>query len=505
MPEPIKFGKIDVNLVSSMTEGRSVPDEDTPFRILVLGDFSGRANRSLVDSRIAVRKPLLVDRDNIDDVLAKLNVEIVLPVPGKDGAPLRLTFADLEDFHPDRLYERLGIFDSVDELRKNLKDPEIVAALAGREASPAPLKEPAKPSQPVQSSGSLLDQIMDDAQGGKAADEPFQGEPQMQRFLKDITEPHLVARAHPRQAELMASADDLAGEMMRIILHHPDFQALESLWRGLNFLVMRLDTDENLKIFLLDVSKEELAADIMSSDDLTKTGIYKILAGEAVKTFGSEPWAAVAGQYRFGDETGDVQLLGRLARIAMVGGAPFIAAAEDTILGCKSLAQSPDPDDWRQTDGQQAWAALRALPEAGYLGLAMPRFLLRLPYGEKTEPLESFPFEEMSAPPVHDEYLWGNPACACAYLLGRAFLEEGWSFAPGQVTDLEGMPLHVYKDQGESAAKPCAEVALTERAAERIMDKGVMLFLSYRNQDVIRLARFQSLADPPANLGGRWG
>ena len=502
MPEPIKFGKIDVNLVSSLKEGRSVPDEETPFRMIVLGDFSGRANRGIVDPKIAIRKPLSVDRDNIDDILVKLGVEISLPILGKDVAPVRLTFTDMEDFHPDRLYERVNLFDSVKDLRKSLKDPEIVAALAGR-ATPTPSAKEQAP--PTQATGSLLDRIMDDAPDGKVADRPFQGEPQMQKFLKDITDPHLVAKAHPRQAELTASVDEVAGEMMRRILHSPDFQALESLWRGLHFLAMRLDTDENLKIYLLDVSKEELAADLMSSDDLTKTGIYKILAGEAVKTFGSEPWAVVAGQYRFGDDTGDVQLLGRMARIAMVAGAPFISAAVDTVLGCTSLAGTPDPDEWREPDGRQAWEALRGLPEAGYLGLALPRFLLRLPYGEKTEPLENFPFEEMSDPPVHDDYLWGNPACACAYLLGRAFLEEGWRFSPGQVSDLEGMPLHVYKDMGESVAKPCAEVALTERAARRIIDKGLMLLLSYRNQDVIRLARFQSLADPPTNLGGRWG
>jgi len=505
MPEPIKFGKIDINLVSSIKEGRSVPDEETPFRIIILGDFSGRANRGIIDSKIVIRKPLSVDRDNIDDVMAKLNVEISLPVLGEDNAPVSVKFAEMEDFHPDRLYERLDIFNSISDLKKGLKDPKIVAALAGPETPPPPAREQARSVEIPQASGSLLDRIMDEAHGGKAADRPFQGEPQMQRFLKDITEPHLVAGAHPKQAELTASVDEIAGEMLRRILHHPDFQAVESLWRGLYFLVTRLDTDENLKIYLLDVSKEELAADLMSSDDLTKTGIYKLLAGEAVKTFGSEPWAVVAGQYRFGDEPGDISLLGRVAKIAMVGGAPFVAAASDTVLGCKSLAETPDPDEWKEYAGDRAWDALRRIPEAGYLGLALPRFLLRLPYGEKTEPLESFPFEEMPDASVHDHYLWGNPAWASACLLGRAFLENGWSFLPGQVVELDGMPLHIYKEDGESVAKPCAEVALTEKAAERILDKGLLLLLSYRNQDVIRLARFQSLADPPTNLGGRWG
>jgi type VI secretion system protein ImpC len=106
---------------------------------------------------------------------------------------------------------------------------------------------------------------------------------------------------------------------------------------------------------------------------------------------------------------------------------------------------------------------------------------------------------------VHEQYLWGNPSFACTYLLAQSFIREGWSFQQGQVMDIEGMPLHVYKEQGESVVKPCAEVVLTEKAAEKILDKGLLLLLSYRNQDVIRLARFQSLADPPANLAGKWG
>ena len=504
MPEPIKFGKIDVNLVSSMTEGRSVPDEETPFRMIVLGDFSGRANRGVVDSKIAVRKPLAVDRDNIDDVLAKLNVELSLPILGKDAAHVQVKFAGVEDFHPDRLYERLEIFESVSDMRDGLMDPAIVSALAGRETVPPPAPDAPPAAAAPQGSGSLLDQIMDEPQGGKTARQPLQGDPAMERFLKDITEPHLVAKAHPKQAGMTAAVDEAAGELMRRILHSPDYQALEALWRGLYFLVMRLNTDEDLRIYLLDVSKEELAADLMSADDLTKTGIYKILAGEAVKTFGSEPWAVVAGQYHFSDSDDDVALLARMGKIARVAGAPFIAAASDAVLGCKSLARTPDPDDWRHAAGEEAWTVLRNIPEAGYLGLALPRFLLRLPYGEKTEPIESFPFEEMPVS-VHDQYLWGNPSLACACLLGQAFLEDGWRLEPGRVTDLEGMPLHVYKDDGESIAKPCAEVALTEKAARRIMDKGLMLLLSYRNQDIIRLARFQSLADPPAGLGGRWG
>jgi type VI secretion system protein ImpC len=503
MPKTISFGKIDVSLTSSMKEVKGVPDEETPFRIVILGDFTGRANRGIVSPGLAGRKAEFVDRDNIDEILARLNVEINLPILGKDSAPVTLKFSKMDDFHSDRLYEKMDIFEAFHDMRKSMKDPEVFASLARQEIPPSPAAEVAQKEDNPETAN-LLDRILDESEGGKVEDKPYRGQPEMERFLREITKPHLVPKTHPKQAEMIASVDEASSELMRRILHHPDFQAVESLWRGLYFLTSRLETDETLKIYLFDISKDELAADLFSADDLTKTGIYKILVGETIKTFGGEPWAVIAGHYLFNNGANDIQLLGRMAKIAMVAGAPFISAASDKVLGCESLAKSPDPDEWQETEENQTGDALRKIPEAGYLGLALPGFLLRLPYGEKTDPLESFPFEEMPGQPVHEHYLWGNPSLACAYLLGRSFIGEGWSFHPGQVMDIEGMPLHVYKEQGESVAKPCAEVVLTEKAAEKILDKGLLLLLSYRNQDVIKLARFQSLADPPANLGGRW-
>ena len=503
MPEPISFGKIDVSLTSATEKTKSVPEQETPFRIAILGDFTGRANKGMLNPGLRDRKPLLIDRDNFDEILARLNVEINLPILGKDSAPITVKFSEMDDFHPDHLYETLDVFDALQEMKQSMKDPETFASLAKGGFPPAVAGGEQKKGDPEV--GNLLDRVLDESEDVKAENEPYQRQPEMDRFLREITKPHLVPKAHPKQAEMIASVDEASGELMRRILHHPDFQAVESLWRGLYFLVSLLETDENLKFALFDISKEELAADLSSAEDLSKTGIYNLLVEQTIKTFGGEPWAVIAGNYVFDQHINDIELLGRMAKIAMAAGAPFISSANDTVLGCESLAKSPDPDEWKETEESQAWDALRKIPEAAYLGLALPGFLLRLPYGRDTVPLESFPFQEMPGQPVHEQYLWGNPSFACTYLLAQSFSREGWSFQQGQVMDIEGMPLHVYKEHGESVVKPCAEVVLTEKAAERILDKGLLLLLSYRNQDVIRLARFQSLADPPANLAGKWG
>jgi type VI secretion system protein ImpC len=134
--------------------------------------------------------------------------------------------------------------------------------------------------------------------------------------------------------------------------------------------------------------------------------------------------------------------------------------------------------------------------------------LLRLPYGADTDPIELLDFEEMPAEPVHEHYLWGNPSVACAYLLAEAFGDQGWDLIPGSFQDIEGLPLHLHKHEGESRVKPCAEALLTMRAIEAILDDGFMPLVSYRASDTVRLARFQSVADPSThrdtNLAGWW-
>jgi type VI secretion system protein ImpC len=146
---------------------------------------------------------------------------------------------------------------------------------------------------------------------------------------------------------------------------------------------------------------------------------------------------------------------------------------------------------------------LRILPHACWIGLAMPRWLLRLPYGADTAPAERFAFEEMERH-EHEAYLWGNPAIACACLLAQAFRTAGWEMQPGTARDLDDLPLHIYKEAGEARVKPCAEILMTEETAEALLDYGIMPLVSFKDRDMVRLLRLQSIADPPAALSGPW-
>ena len=214
----------------------------------------------------------------------------------------------------------------------------------------------------------------------------------------------------------------------------------------------------------------------------------------------------LVGNYTFALTDDDADLLAWLGAIAAHAGGPFLAAADASVLGCRSIMETPDPHDWQSGADEAAthWVALRRSPVAQWLGLAMPRLLVRLPYGKESDPVDTFDFEELSAVPEHDAYLWGNPAMACALLIGRAFLEKGWDMQPGDERDIGDLPAHVFVQEGTKVLKAGAELYLGERTGEAILARGVMPFLSLRNQNAARLLRFQSLADPPQPLAGPW-
>jgi type VI secretion system protein ImpC len=286
--------------------------------------------------------------------------------------------------------------------------------------------------------------------------------------------------------------DAAAGARLRALLHHPTFQALEAAWRAVFQLVRAIETGSQLKLYLMDISKAELAADVGAADNLRESRVWRILVEDTVET-GGDPWSLVAGNYEFARTQDDARMLGRLARIMSRAGAPFLAEAD------------PGNSAIETEESARHWERLRQLPEACWIGLAMPRFLLRLPYGKKTDPVESFDFEEMPGTPGHRQYLWGNPAFACVQMLAEAFANDGWEMRPGAHTEIDGLPLHVYEAEGEKQLKPCAEVLLTERDIDWILDQGYMALASIRGRDAVRLVRFQSLAKPPARLSGPWG
>ena len=442
--------------VAEQPQPVAVVERDEPFRILVAGNFSGGASR--------IRKPIAIDRDNFEEVLALFGPELSLEFA---GARLPVRFSELEDFHPDQLF-RLPPFQALRGLRQRIGNGEAFEAAAPpRNVSGADLLREMMGEGPAPASAALARSAWD-------------------QMLRDIVARYAVAKPDPRQPKYLAQTDAAITGEMRGVLHHADFQNLEAAWRGLCFLVRRLPTGENLKLFAWDMPKAELT----SHEGLAL--LRRIAVEEAAGTPGGARWAVIAGLYFFGPE--HESALAQIAAIARWAGAPFVSGVAPDVAG---LAQTQA--------FKGLFGTLRRSSDAAWIGLAMPRFLLRLPYGAKTVTTEEFDFEEMPTPAEHERYLWANPAIACAYLLGDAFSRYGWKMSPGVISQIDGLPLHVYEEGGESLLKPCSEVLLTDRDVELLLSRGLMPLVWMKDSDRVRLARFQSVADPPQPLAGPWG
>lgn len=446
MPERPTRASVHLDVAAGKGPVPTELEPDTPFQILILGDFSGRVNHG-APSFVGRRRLREVDADNLDSVLEEMEVSLELP-------QVTLRFRELDDFHPDRIYQNAELFRKLAEARSR---PAPV---------PSPSPSPARKTDQELGRGLLESMLAQE-------EEPEAEAYDLPAFIEKVTAGHLVPHEDPRRQQWAERVDSIAAELMRAVLHHPHFQALEAAWRAVWMLVQRLQPDQELKIFLFDATLEELTAD---------PGWM-----EAHLVNPRAPWAVIAGNFTFGQTAEDAARLQSLGRFAAAVGAPFLAEA-----------QPPS-----QEDSGPHWRDLRRSPEARWIGLAVPRFLLRLPYGKDTYPVESFGFEEMPES-VHADYLWGNPAFACARLLGEAFREGGWQLQPGQHRQLDELPLHVYRQDGESQTKPCAEVLLTETDGEFLVTQGLMPLASIRDRDAALLLRFQSIADPAARLAGRW-
>jgi type VI secretion system protein ImpC len=476
-----------------------------PFCVALLGDFSGRRDRGQLEgsSDVSGRIPLQIDRDDIDVVMSRLRPSVEIVLPNGEGI-VELSFTELEHFHPDSLWDHRGLFGALKAKRDEVADPEAFAKFKKRlkEGMADQSEPPSDNSAPRPLDGNLLDQILDDSSTQAASTALADGG--LQEFVRRAVAPHEVPKADPTQAELLAQIDEQIAERMRWVLHSDEFQALEALWRGVSLLCRRVETSPTLKLFLIDISMEELRRDQNPDVPLENSGLYRLLVESSVGTPGATPWSLFAGCYSFGPQMENLKLLARVGAIASLADASWLSAADNALVGCPSFDTAPDPNQWDDPD-VEAWNAIRLLPYANRLGLAMPRFLLRLPYGRETDECERLTFDEIAGDGhEHEEYLWGNPALLSALLLTRAYAPGGMGERVGGNLEVDKLPLHLRKTAGETVAQPCAEALLSERALNQINDRGLMALASLKDRDVVRMLRFQSVSHPPSPLEGPW-
>src|SRR5487761_2109483 len=229
----------------------------------------------------------------------------------------------------------------------------------------------------------------------------------------------------------VAELDRKISEQLNHVMHHADFQKLESAWRGLHHLVNNTETDQQLKIRVMNISKKELGKTLKRYKGTAwdQSPIFKKMYEEEYGQLGGEPYGCLVGDYYFDHSPPDVEMLAGIAQVAAAAHAPFIAAANSSLMGMESWNELSNPRDLAKifsTPDYAAWRSLRESDDAKYIGLTMPRTLARLPYGAKTNPVEEFEFEEETTGGNHSRYSWANAGYAMAVNINRAFKSYGW-------------------------------------------------------------------------------
>lgn len=304
---------------------------------------------------------------------------------------------------------------------------------------------------------------------------------------------------------IIAGLDKKLSEQMQLILHHEDFQELEGTWRGLHYLINNTETDEMLKIRVLNISKKELSKTLKKYRGTAwdQSPIFKKIYEEEYGQFGGEPYGVLIGDYYFDHTPPDVALLGEMSEIAAAAHAPFIAGASPTLFQMDSWQELSNPRDLTkifQTPEYAAWRSLREAEDSRYIGLAMPRFLARLPYGPNTEPVEEFDFEEDTSSADSKKYVWANSAFAMATNITRSFKLYGWCSRIRGVESggaVEGLPAHTFPtDDGGVDMKCPTEIAITDRREAELAKNGMMPLLHRKNTDLAAFIGAQSLQKP---------
>jgi len=312
--------------------------------------------------------------------------------------------------------------------------------------------------------------------------------------------------AYKSIASIIAEIDRKLTEQINLILHHAEFQSLESAWRGLNYLVTNTETDEKLKLRFMDISKNELRRNMKRYKGVAwdQSPLFKKVYEEEYGQLGGEPYGCLVADYFFDHTAPDVDLLSSIAKVAASAHVPFITGASPTVLQMDSWQELSNPRDLTKIFTQNleyaAWNSLRQSEDARYIGLAMPRFLARLPYGVRTNPVDAFDFEESTDGADHSKYVWSNAAYAMAANINRSFKEYGWCTLIRGVESggvVEGLPSHTFPtDDGGIDMKCPTEIAISDRREAELAKNGFIPLVHRKNTDYAAFIGAQSLQKP---------
>ena len=291
------------------------------------------------------------------------------------------------------------------------------------------------------------------ATGIKPRDEAARehGQAMLRDLVAQLMDPGTVVAKDASKTILnrIATIDQIISRQLNEIMHHPNFQKLESTWRGLHHLVMNSETGESMKVRMLNISKKDLLRDFQSAAEFTESALWKKVYENEFGQYGGDPYGALVGDYEFSRHPQDMELLEHISHVAAGAHAPFISAASSEMFGLDSFTDMPNPRDLakvfdKSNPENTKWLSFRDSEDARFVALTIPHVLGRLPYGKDTMPVDSFDFEE-DVSGSHDHYLWTNAAFSFAGRLTDSFANHHWCVAirgPEGGGLVEGLPIH---------------------------------------------------------------
>ncbi|MCC6390885.1 MAG: type VI secretion system contractile sheath large subunit, partial [Bryobacterales bacterium] len=352
---------------------------------------------------------------------------------------------------------------------------------------------------------SLLDKIVDEGRLGKDPAAKERGKELIKIFAEQVLEGSMAVS---KDAEAMINAriaqiDHLLSIQLNEVMHHPAYQKLESTWRGVKYMMDQSETSDMLKIKIFNCNKRELLRDLQRAPEFDQSTLFKKVYEEEFGVFGGAPFAALVGDYEFSRHPEDVELLERVAQVAASAHAPFLSAASPEMFNLESYTSLDAPRDLGKvfdTTEYAKWKSFRSSEDSRYVGLTVPRILMRLPYGRANKQIEAFNYEEGVDGTDHGRYLWGNAAWALGARLTNAFARHGWCAAIRGVEGgglVEGLPVHnFYTDEGDVAMKCPTEVPITDRREKELADQGFIPLVHCKNTDYAAFFSVQSAQKP---------
>jgi type VI secretion system protein ImpC len=344
----------------------------------------------------------------------------------------------------------------------------------------------------TQEEQSLLDQIVSQGRFNRDAATLERGRDMVKEFVSQVLQGHMTLT---RDAEAtiqarIAQIDRLISLQLNEVLHYPAFQKLEGTWRGIKYLIDQSETNDMLKIKVLNASKREVLKDLQRAPEFDQSALFKKVYEEEFGVFGGAPFAALLGDYEFGRGPEDIECLERISQVASAAHAPFMSAAGADLLNLSSYTQLGAPRDIGKifdSTEYAKWKSFRQSDDSRYVALTLPHILMRVPYGKDTKQVEAFDYEEAVDGSDHSKYLWGNAAYGLAARLTNSFSKYGWCASIRGVEGgglVEGLPAHTFRtDEGDVALKCPTEVAITDRREKELADQGLVPLVHCKGTD----------------------